>query len=136
MVGIELHHASNPSARRALLGYVSNFVALGVELHCTINFVMLRFELCCVVLHYKLYWTTLRSNSITLLCKLLLYNITLHFKLFYATNYTALHYNFIGLCYTTTLLHCIMNSIMLSCEFYYATLCVLLCCVSSFIMLH
>jgi hypothetical protein len=57
---------SNSTTHWALLGCASSYVALCIELHYTINFVALCCDLCCIMLHFVLYCTTLHSNSTTL----------------------------------------------------------------------
>jgi hypothetical protein len=127
-----------------------------IELQCMSSFTRLCVKFCCVghwiALHNKLCYVALQTmlrhaTLYTLLhyiafkfhcatLQALLYNITLHFKLYYVTNSTTLHYNFARLSYTMTLLQCITNYTILSCKFYCATLCVMLCCVSNSTMLH
>jgi hypothetical protein len=115
-----------------MLGCTLSSTMLCIESRYTTNFATLHCELCCTVLHCELYYTTLRSNSITLhyvwilLCcvassatlRTLLHCIVLRFKLYCTMNSIA------------TLLHCV--KLWFCC----VTLWTLLCCTTNFARLH
>jgi len=124
---------SNSITHWALLGCASSYVALCIELHYTINFVTLRCDLCCIMLHFVLYCTTLHSNSTTLhYVRFLLCCELCYIALCCVISSTAL--------WTLLWLCCIplgYDFVMLHCELYYVVLlrillrCVLLFVVSS-----